>query len=228
MTTSHIVVAEDDEPLGLMLRYNLEWEGYRVDVAVRGDEAEALLLKEVPDLLVLDWMMPGLLGIELCRRLRERPETARLPIMMLTARGEEGDRVFGLSSGADDYMVKPFSMSEFLARVRGLLRRARPAALTDALAIDDLLLDRQEHRVFRKGQAVHVGPREYRLLEFLMMSPGRVFSRGQLLESVWGGAINLEERTVDVHIGRLRRSINAGQYPDLIRTVRGTGYSIGQ
>lgn len=228
MTTSHIVVAEDDEPLGLMLRYNLEWEGYRVDVAVRGDEAEALLLKEVPDLLVLDWMMPCLLGIELCRRLRERPETARLPIMMLTARGEEGDRVFGLSSGADDYMVKPFSMSEFLARVRGLLRRARPAALTDALAIDDLLLDRQEHRVFRKGQAVHVGPREYRLLEFLMMSPGRVFSRGQLLESVWGGAINLEERTVDVHIGRLRRSINAGQYPDLIRTVRGTGYSIGQ
>ena len=228
MTTSHIVVAEDDEPLGLMLRYNLESEGYRVVVAVRGDEAEALLLREVPDLLVLDWMMPGLSGIELCRRLRERPETARLPIMMLTARGEEGDRVFGLSSGADDYMVKPFSMSEFLARIRGLLRRARPAALTDALAIDDLLLDRQEHRVFRKGQAVHVGPREYRLLEFLMMSPGRVFSRGQLLENVWGGAINLEERTVDVHIGRLRRSINAGQYPDLIRTVRGTGYSIGQ
>lgn len=228
MTTSRIVVAEDDEPLGLMLRYNLESEGYRVDVAVRGDEAEALLLREVPHILVLDWMMPGLSGIELCRRLRERPETARLPIMMLTARGEEVDRVFGLSSGADDYMVKPFSMSEFLARVRGLLRRARPAALTDALAIDDLLLDRQEHRVFRKGQAVHVGPREYRLLEFLMMSPGRVFSRGQLLESVWGGAINLEERTVDVHIGRLRRSINAGQYPDLIRTVRGTGYSIGQ
>ncbi len=228
MTISHIVVAEDDEPLGLMLRYNLQAEGYRVDVAARGDEAAALLLKEIPDLLILDWMMPGVSGIELCRRVRARPETARLPIMMLTARGEEDDRVHGLSTGADDYMVKPFSMSEFLARVRGLLRRARPAVLIDALTIDDLLLDRQEHRVFRKGQAVHVGPREYRLLEFLMTSPGRVFSRGQLLESVWGGAINLEERTVDVHIGRLRRSINAGQYPDLIRTVRGTGYSIGQ
>jgi len=228
MTRSHFVVAEDDEPLGLMLRYNLMAEGYRVDVAARGDEAAALLLKETPDLLILDWMMPGLSGIELCRRLRARPETARLPIMMLTARGEEDDRVHGLSTGADDYMVKPFSMSEFLARVKGLLRRARPAVLTDALTIDDLLLDRQEHRVFRKGNAVHVGPREYRLLEFLMMSPGRVFSRGQLLESVWGSVINLEERTVDVHIGRLRRSINAGQYPDLIRTVRGTGYSIGQ
>ncbi|MCZ8548674.1 phosphate regulon transcriptional regulator PhoB [Mesorhizobium qingshengii] len=225
--TSHILVAEDDEPLGLLLRYNLQSEGYRVDLATRGDDAEMSLMETVPDLLVLDWMMPGVSGIELCRRLRARPETSRLPIIMLTARGEEDDRVHGLSTGVDDYLVKPFSMSEFVARVRGLIRRARPASLSNALVVDDLTLDRQEHRVFRKGRPVHVGPREYRLLEFLMLSPGRVFSRGQLLDSVWGGEIYLEERTVDVHIGRLRKSINGGQYPDLIRTVRGTGYSIG-
>lgn len=214
-------------PLGVLLKYNLEAEGYQVEVMTRGDQADVRLLDNLPDLLVLDWMMPGISGVELCRRVRTRVQPGRLPIIMLTARGEEHDRVLGFSAGADDYLVKPFSMPELLARVRGLLRRARPQALSDVLAVEDLLLDRSEHRVYRHGQAVHVGPREYRLLEFLMMSPGRVFSRGQLLGSVWGDAIYLEERTVDVHVGRLRRSINAGRFPDLIRTVRGTGYSIG-
>jgi len=221
------MVAEDDGPLGVLLRYNLESEGYQVEVVTRGDEAETRLMEDLPDLLVIDWMMPGVSGIELCRRLRARPETGRLPIMMLTARGEENDRVLGLATGADDYLVKPFSMPELIARIRALLRRAKPQALASVLAIKDLLLDRQEHRVFRDGRAVHVGPREYRLLEFLMMFPGRVFSRGQLLDSVWGDTSSLDERTVDVHIGRLRKSINAGRFPDLIRTIRGTGYTIG-
>ncbi|RWM06665.1 MAG: phosphate regulon transcriptional regulatory protein PhoB [Mesorhizobium sp.] len=227
MITSHILVAEDDGPLGALLHYNLEAEGYQVEVVTRGDEAETRLMKNVPDLLVLDWMMPGVSGIELCRRLRARSETGRLPIMILTARGEENDRVLGLATGADDYLVKPFSMPELVARIRALLRRANPHALASVLAIKDLLLDRQEHRVLRNGCPVHLGPREYRLLEFLMMFPGRVFSRGQLLDSVWGDTISTDERTVDVHIGRLRKSINAGRSPDLIRTVRGTGYSIG-
>lgn len=226
MVTSHILIAEDDGPLGVLLQYNLEAEGYQVEVVARGDEAETRLMENVPDLLVLDWMMPGVSGIELCRRLRGRPETGRLPIMMLTARGEENDRVLGLATGADDYLVKPFSMPELVARIRALLRRAKPQALASVLAIKDLLLDRQEHRVFRDGHPVHVGPREYRLLEFLMMFPGRVFSRGQLLDSVWSDGI-FDERTVDVHVGRLRKSINAGKFPDLIRTIRGTGYTIG-
>lgn len=227
MIAPRIFVIEDEEPLGVLLRYNLESEGYKVEVVTRGDEAEIRLQETTPDLLVLDWMLPGVSGLELCRRLRMRPETDRLPVIMLTARGEEADRVRGLSTGADDYLVKPFSMPEFLARVRGLLRRAKPAVLSSVLSVQDLLLDREQHRVFRKGRALHVGPTEYRLLEFLMMSPGRVFSRGQLLDSVWGDSIYIDERTVDVHIGRLRRSINLARSADLIRTVRGTGYSIG-
>jgi two-component system, OmpR family, phosphate regulon response regulator PhoB len=181
----------------------------------------------VPDLLVLDWMLPSVSGIELCRRLRQRAETERLPIIMLTARGEESDRVRGLGTGADDYLVKPFSMPEFLARVRALLRRSKPESVANVLTVRDLVLDREQHRVFRKGKPVAVGPTEYRLLEFLMLSPGRVFSREQLLDNVWGNNVYVDERTVDVHIGRLRKAINVGRAIDLIRTVRGAGYSIG-
>jgi len=227
MIAPRIMVVEDEEPLGLLLRYNLEHEGYHVEVVVRGDEAEIRLQENVPDLLVLDWMLPSVSGIELCRRLRMRPETERLPVIMLTARGEETDRVRGLSTGADDYLIKPFSMPEFLARVRALLRRARPEVLSSVLSVQDLMMDREQHRVFRKGRTVHLGPTEYRLLEFLMMSPGRVFSRGQLLDNVWGSTNYIDERTVDVHVGRLRKSINLTKGRDLIRTVRGSGYSIG-
>jgi two-component system, OmpR family, phosphate regulon response regulator PhoB len=169
------MVVEDEEPLCVLLRYNLEAEGYDVETVTRGDEAELRLRETVPDLLVLDWMLPAISGIELCRRLRARPETERLPIIMLTARGEESDRVRGLATGADDYLVKPFSMPEFVARVRALLRRAKPESVANVLTVKDLVLDREQHRVFRKGKPVSIGPTEYRLLEFLMLSPGRVF-----------------------------------------------------
>jgi two-component system phosphate regulon response regulator PhoB len=220
------MVVEDEEPLCVLLRYNLETEGYQVEIVNRGDEAELRLQEIVPDLLVLDWMVPGVTGIELLRRLRMRPETERLPIIMLTARGEESDRVRGLAAGADDYLVKPFSAPEFLARVRALLRRARPELLSTVLTVKDLVLDREQHRVYRRGRPLHIGPTEYRLLEFLMRAPGRVFSREQLLDNVWGNTVYVDERTVDVHVGRLRKSINAGRHPDLIRTVRGAGYAI--
>ncbi|AWC23684.1 two-component system response regulator [Aminobacter sp. DSM 101952] len=227
MIAPKVMVVEDEEALGVLLRYNLESEGYDVEVVQRGDEAELRLQETVPDLLVLDWMVPVISGIELCRRLRAREATERLPIIMLTARGEETDRVRGLKTGADDYLVKPFSTPEFVARVRALLRRARPEVLSDVLSVKDLLLDRQQHRVLRNGRALHVGPTEYKLLEFLMMSPGRVFSRGQLLDKVWGNTVYIDERTIDVHIGRLRKSLSSVRGPDLIRTVRGAGYSIG-
>jgi two-component system phosphate regulon response regulator PhoB len=175
-----ILVVEDEEPLTLLLRYNLEAEGYEVDEVARGDEAEVRLRERLPDLLVLDWMLPGLSGIELCRRLRARAETAQLPILMLTARGEEDERIRGLATGADDYVVKPFSVSELMARVKALLRRARPEAISPVLRAADLELDRETFRVRRNGREVHLGPTEFRLLEFLMKSPGRVFSREQL------------------------------------------------
>jgi two-component system phosphate regulon response regulator PhoB len=220
------MVVEDEESLCVLLRYNLEAEGYRVETVARGDEAEIRLRENVPDLLVLDWMLPGISGIELCRRLRLRPEVERLPIIMLTARGEESDRVRGLSTGADDYLVKPFSMPEFVARVRALLRRAKPETLSSVLKVGDLVLDRETHRVRRGNAEVRLGPTEFRLLEFLMRSPGRVFSRGQLLDNVWGETIYIDERTVDVHVGRLRKAVNNGRLPDVIRTIRGAGYSI--
>jgi two-component system phosphate regulon response regulator PhoB len=220
------MVVEDEESLCVLLRYNLEAEGYRVETVARGDEAEIRLRENVPDLLVLDWMLPGISGIELCRRLRLRPEVERLPIIMLTARGEESDRVRGLSTGADDYLVKPFSMPEFVARVRALLRRAKPETLSSVLKVGDLVLDRETHRVHRGDAEVRLGPTEFRLLEFLMRSPGRVFSRGQLLDNVWGETIYIDERTVDVHVGRLRKAVNNGSLPDVIRTIRGAGYSI--
>jgi two-component system, OmpR family, phosphate regulon response regulator PhoB len=226
--TARIMIVEDEEPLTLLLRYNLEAEGYAVDVAARGDEAEVKLKEAAPDLVVLDWMLPGMSGIELCRRLRARAETERLPIIMLTARGEESERIRGLATGADDYIVKPFSVPELLARIRALLRRARPERVAAKLAAGDLELDRETRRVSRASREVHLGPTEFRLLEFLMQSPGRVFSREQLLDGVWGRDVYIDERTVDVHVGRLRRALNRGRAIDPIRTVRGTGYSFDE
>ncbi|MBB6010733.1 phosphate regulon transcriptional regulator PhoB [Aquamicrobium sp. NLF2-7] len=226
MIAPRIMVVEDEEPLGVLLRYNLEAEGYQVEIVTRGDEAELRLQENVPDLLVLDWMVPAISGIELCRRLRMREQTERLPIIMLTARGEESDRVRGLSTGADDYLVKPFSMPELVARVKALLRRAKPEVLSSVLKVGDIVLDREQHRVYRKKSEIRLGPTEFRLLEFMMQHPGRVFSRGQLLDNVWGETIYIDERTVDVHVGRLRKAVNTGRMPDVIRTVRGSGYAI--
>jgi two-component system phosphate regulon response regulator PhoB len=222
---ARILIVEDEEALTMLLRYNFEVEGYEVDVAGRGDDAEIKLRENPPDLVILDWMLPGLSGIELCRRLRVRRETGQMPIIMLTARGEEGDRVRGFATGADDYVAKPFSVPELLARVRTLLRRARPLHAATVLRAADIELDRDCHRVIRGDREVHLGPTEFRLLEFLMQTPGRVFSRQQLLNGVWGRDVYIDERTVDVHIGRLRRAINIGNRLDPIRTVRGAGYS---
>src|ERR1700726_1453962 len=224
--SARILIIEDEEPLTLLLRYNLEAEGYDVDTTARGDEAEIKLKESVPDLLVLDWMLPGMSGIELCRRLRARPDTERLPIIMLTARGEESERVRGLATGADDYIVKPFSVPELLARIRALLRRASPERVAMILTIGDLELDREKKRVSRSTRPVDLGPTEFRLLEYLMERPGRVFSREQLLDGVWGSDGYIDERTVDVHVGRLRKALNRGHAVDPIRTVRGAGYSL--
>jgi two-component system, OmpR family, phosphate regulon response regulator PhoB len=223
---ARIQIVEDEEALSVMLRYNLEKQGYEVDTSVRGDEAEMRLKERVPDLLILDWMLPGLSGIELCRRLRARPETKQLPIIMLTARGEESERIRGLVTGADHYVVKPFSVPELIARVAALLRRAAPERLADVLSYGDIEVDREKKRVSRAGRAVDLGPTEYRLLEFLMERPGRVFSREQLLDGVWGSDIYIDERTVDVHVGRLRKALNRGHELDPIRTVRGSGYAL--
>ncbi len=228
MAKPRVFVVEDEEALSLLLRYNLEAEGYEVDTIARGDEADIRLRETQPDLLLLDWMLPGLSGIELCRRLRAREETASMPIIMLTARGEEDERIRGLAIGADDYVVKPFSVPELMARVKALLRRSRPEMINQLLHVADLELDRETFRVRRNGREIHLGPTEFRLLEFLMQSPGRVFSRAQLLDSVWGHDVYVDERTVDVHIGRLRKSINRGRLKDPIRTVRGAGYAFNE
>ena len=223
---ARIMVVEDEDALTTLLRYNLEADGYNVETIGRGDEADTKLKEHLPDLIVLDWMLPGLSGIELCRRLRARSETKALPIIMLTARGEESERVRGLATGADDYMVKPFSVPELLARVRALLRRASPERLATKLEFGDLELDRDKRRVARSGRPIDLGPTEYRLLEFFLERPGRVFSREQLLDSVWGRDIYIDERTVDVHIGRLRKLLNLDGEADPIRTVRGAGYAL--
>ena len=223
-----VMIVEDEEAVSLMLRYNLEAEGFEVEQAFRGDEADIRLKEITPDLLLLDWMLPGISGIELCRRLRARPETERLPVIMLTARGEESERVRGLATGADDYVVKPFSVPELIARVKAMLRRAKPEAVSSLLIAGDIELDRETRRVRRSAREIHLGPTEFRLLEFLMQSPGRVFSREQLLNGVWGHDVYVDERTVDVHVGRLRKSINRGRARDPIRTVRGSGYSFDE
>ena len=221
-----ILIVEDEAALTLMLRYNLEAARYAVDTATRGDEAEVKLRESPPDLLILDWMLPGVSGIEICRRLRARAQTRHMPIIMLTARGEESERIRGLATGADDYIVKPFSVPELIARVNALLRRAAPEKVTEVLSFADIEMDRERRRVSRAGRAVDLGPTEYRLLEYLMERPGRVFSREQLLDGVWGRDKYIDERTVDVHIGRLRRALNRGDAGDPIRTVRGAGYAL--
>lgn len=225
--SARILIVEDEEPLSLLLRYNLEAEGYNVQVCARGDEAELKLREEAPDLVLLDWMLPGLSGIELCRRLRQRRETEALPVIMLTARGEETERVRGLSTGADDYVVKPFSVPELLARVRALLRRVNPERIADELGAGDIRLDRNTRRVWRSGGELHLGPTEFRLLEFFMEKPGRVYTRGQLLDAVWGRDAEIDERTVDVHVGRLRKALMQHGGGDPLRTVRGAGYALG-
>jgi two-component system, OmpR family, phosphate regulon response regulator PhoB len=221
-----ILIVEDEEDLTLLLRYNLEAAGYEVETVARGDEADLRFKERTPDLVILDWMLPGLSGIEICRRLRARPDTKALPIIMLTARGEESERVRGLSTGADDYIVKPFSLPELMARVSALLRRAAPERVADVLAFGDVELDREKKRVTRAARPVELGPTEYRLLEFLMERPGRVFTRQQMLDGVWGSDIYIDERTVDVHVGRLRKALNRGHDTDPIRTVRGAGYAL--
>jgi two-component system phosphate regulon response regulator PhoB len=226
--TATILIVEDEADLSELMRYNLETEGFRVVTAESGDEAVERIRDGVPDLILLDWMLPGLSGIELCRRWRSREETARTPIIMITARGEEEERVRGLATGADDYVVKPFSMPELVARIQALLRRSSPQLVTNVLKAGDLELDRQSHRVRRSGRDLHLGPTEYRLLEYLMRHPGRVYSREQLLDGVWGNDVYVDERTVDVHVGRLRKAINRGREADPIRTVRGAGYAFDE
>jgi two-component system phosphate regulon response regulator PhoB len=223
--TARVLIVEDEEALTLLLRYNLEAEGYQVETVARGDDADTHLKESLPDLVILDWMLPGLSGIELCRRLRARPDTQSLPIIMLTARGEESERIRGLATGADDYIVKPFSVPELVARVRALLRRSSPERVALVLNLGEIELDREKKRVSRSGSAIDLGPTEFRLLEFLMERPGRVFTREQLLDGVWGSDVYIDERTVDVHVGRLRKALNHGQRRDPIRTVRGAGYA---
>jgi two-component system phosphate regulon response regulator PhoB len=224
--TPYVLVVEDEDALATLLQYNLDKEGY--DVAVAGDGEEALLLAEerLPDLVVLDWMLPKVSGIEVCRRLRSRPETRNVPIIILTARGEETDRIRGLDTGADDYVVKPFSMTELTARIRAVLRRIRPGLAEDRIRHGDIVIDRVAHRVRRATREVHLGPTEFRLLDYLMQHPGRVFSREQLLDAVWGSDVYVEARTVDVHVGRLRKALNQEDEQDPIRTVRSAGYSL--
>jgi two-component system phosphate regulon response regulator PhoB len=223
-----ILVVEDEAALSLLLSYNLEAEGFIVERVERGDEAELRLIESLPDLVILDWMLPGVSGLEICRRMRARDATRSLPVIMLTARGDESERVRGLSIGADDYIVKPFSVPELMARVRALLRRARPDRVAALLISGDLSLDRENWRVSRGDRNVHLGPTEFRLLEYLMAKPGRVFSRAQLLDSIWGFSAEIDERTVDVHVGRLRKALSLAGERDPIRTIRGAGYSFDE
>lgn len=224
--TPYVLVVEDEDALATLLHYNLDKEGYQIGVAGDGEEALTMASERAPDLVILDWMLPKVSGIEVCRRLRGRAETRNVPIIMLTARGEESDRIRGLDTGADDYVVKPFSMVELTARVRAVLRRIRPGLADDRITVGDIIIDRVAHRVKRQGKEVHLGPTEFRLLDYLMQHPGRVFSREQLLDAVWGSDVYVEARTVDVHIGRLRKALNGSSDGDPIRTVRSAGYSL--
>ena len=228
MTIPYVLVVEDEDALATLLDYNLMKEGFRVERAADGEEALLRVAEEPPDLVVLDWMLPKVSGVEVCRQLRAGAETRRTPVLMLTARGEEADKVRGLDTGADDYVVKPFAMSELVARIRALLRRSRPELVDERLEYADLILDRGRHRVTRGGKDIHLGPTEYRLLDFLMQRPGRVFTRERLLDAVWGANTYVEVRTVDVHVGRLRKALRKDGDPDLIRTVRSAGYALDQ
>ncbi len=221
-----VMIVEDEASLVTMLRYNLEKEGYNVTEASDGEEAVTVADETPPDAVILDWMLPRMSGIEVCRQLRRKTETRSVPIIMLTAHSEETDKVRGLNVGADDYMTKPFSMPELVARVRALLRRAKPSQAKGQLTFGDIQLDLDAHRVSRAGKYVHLGPTEFRLLQYLMERPGAVFSREELLNGVWGPNIYVEPRTVDVHIRRLRKALNVENSADVIRTVRAAGYAL--
>ncbi|HUN45860.1 MAG TPA: phosphate regulon transcriptional regulator PhoB [Stellaceae bacterium] len=224
----HILVVEDEPALATLLRYNLEKEGFSVAEAHDGEEALLQLSERTPDAVLLDWMLPQVSGLEICRRIRRTPEWRGLPVIMLTAKGEEADRVRGLEGGADDYVVKPFGVTELVARLKAVMRRARPSVGAETLRYADLAMDLASHRVSRNGSSVHLGPTEFRLLRVLLERPGRVFSREQLLDAVWGRESEIEPRTVDVHIRRLRKALNDGGRRDLIRTVRAAGYAVDQ
>nr|WP_249219118.1 phosphate regulon transcriptional regulator PhoB [Loktanella sp. SALINAS62] len=226
-TQPHVLVVEDEPAIREILAYNLEAEGCRVSTAADGEEALLLVAEDTPDVIVLDWMLPRVTGIEVCRRLKMDTATRSVAIIMLSARTEEIDRVRGLETGADDYVTKPYSMSEMMARVRSQLRRVRPTSVGQVLAYDDILLDAETHRVTRNGASLKLGPTEFRLLSTLMEKPGRVWSRDQLLDRVWGRDIYVDTRTVDVHVGRLRKVLTAGGGGDPVRTVRGAGYALG-
>lgn len=227
MQAPTVLVVEDEPAQREVLAYNLEAEGFRVSQADNGEEALLLVAEETPDLIVLDWMLPSVSGIEVCRRLKSRPETKGVPIIMLSARSEEVDLVRGLETGADDYMVKPYSVVELMARVRTQLRGSRPAAMGEMLEFEDITLDTETHRVHRDGKVLKLGPTEFRLLTTFMEKPGRVWSREQLLDRVWGRDIYVDTRTVDVHVGRLRKALCAHGGEDPVRTVRGAGYALG-
>jgi two-component system phosphate regulon response regulator PhoB len=225
-TRPYALIVEDEPALVELIRYNLIKEGYEVSTAQDGEEALLLIEERQPDIVLLDWMLPKLAGIEVARRLRANSTTRNLPIIMLTARAEESDRIRGLDIGADDYMTKPFSMSELTARIRAVMRRIRPALAEDVVVVGDISMDRAAHKVTRAGVDVHLGPTEFRLLDYFIQHPGRVFSREQLLDAVWGSDVYVETRTVDVHIGRLRKALSKGGGDDPIRTVRSAGYSL--
>jgi two-component system phosphate regulon response regulator PhoB len=221
-----VLVVEDEAAIATMLRYNLEKQGFRVDEASDGPEALTRIAEEQPDIVLLDWMLPVMSGIEVCRQIRRRPATRDLPVIMVTARTEEQDAVRGLNTGADDYIVKPFRMDSLLARMRALLRRAGTVQNKGQLVFHDVTMDLTSHRVHRKARPIHLGPTEFRLLEFLLQHPRRVFTREELLDAVWGPDIHVEPRTVDVHIRRLRKAINTEGELDIVRTVRAAGYAL--
>lgn len=224
--TPFVLIVEDETAISTLLEYNLQREGFETALAIDGDLALLMAKERVPDLILLDWMIPKLSGVEVCRRLRRREETASVPIIMLSARGEEDDRVTGLDVGADDYLVKPFSMPELFARIRALLRRTESNVLSSGIKIGELEIDTRAHRVLRADKEIHLGPTEFRLLEHFMRRPGQVFSREQLLDAVWGHDVYVEARTVDVHIGRLRKALKMTDRADPIRTVRSAGYAL--
>tara|TARA_R110000803_G_scaffold20032_8_gene51804 strand:+ start:4966 stop:5652 length:687 start_codon:yes stop_codon:yes gene_type:complete len=221
-----VLIAEDESAVSELLLYNLQKEDYEVAIAADGEEALMMIDERAPDLILLDWMLPKVSGIEVCRRIRSGGANPNMPIIMLTARGEESDRIRGLDTGADDYVTKPFSTTELMARVRAVLRRIRPGLKEDKIAVGDIVIDRVAHRVMRDEGEIHLGPTEFRLLDYFMQHPGRVFSREQLLDTVWGSDVYVEARTVDVHVGRLRKALRQDGGEDPIRTVRSAGYAL--
>ena len=221
-----IHIVEDEQPIITLVKYNLEKEGYKVSSSDNGNEGIEDIKKLFPDLILLDWMLPDFSGVEICKILKKEKKFKEIPIIMLTAKGEDEDKIKGLNSGADDYVTKPFSFPELLARIKALLRRSKPSLVSDIVEFEDLKVDRLTRRVFRKNKEIHLGPKEYDLINFFIKNPKRVYSRDQILENVWSDNINVETRTVDVHIRRLRQSINIDGFKELIRTVRSAGYSL--